>query len=346
MREYIFKRILLLIPTIFGIMCINFAIIQLSPGGPVELMIAKYSTLSTQESYQNNEQYRGKQGLSEDLVEEVKKLYGFDKPILERFFIMIKNYISFDFGESFYRKSNVLDIIKEKLPVSISLGIFSTILIYLISIPLGIRKAIKSGSKFDVVSSALIILAYSIPAFLLAILFIILFCGGNYLDIFPLKGIVSDNFSSLSIGEKILDYLWHITLPVFCITIGGFATLTLLVKNSFLDEINKQYVLIAKTKGLSEGGILYGHIFRNAMLIVIASFPSAFVAMFFTGSLMIEIIFSLDGLGLLGYESIINRDYPIVFASLYIFTLLGLIMGIISDITYALIDPRIDFEKR
>lgn len=346
MREYIFKRILLLIPTIFGIMCINFAIIQLSPGGPVELMIAKYSTLSTQESYQNNEQYRGKQGLSEDLVEEVKKLYGFDKPILERFFIMIKNYISFDFGESFYRKSNVLDIIKEKLPVSISLGIFSTILIYLISIPLGIRKAIKSGSKFDVVSSALIILAYSIPAFLLAILFIILFCGGNYLDIFPLKGIVSDNFSSLSIGGKILDYLWHITLPVFCITIGGFATLTLLVKNSFLDEINKQYVLIAKTKGLSEGGILYGHIFRNAMLIVIASFPSAFVAMFFTGSLMIEIIFSLDGLGLLGYESIINRDYPIVFASLYIFTLLGLIMGIISDITYALIDPRIDFEKR
>lgn len=346
MREYIFERILLLIPTIFGIMCINFAIIQLSPGGPVELMIAKYSTLSTQESYQNNEQYRGKQGLSEDLVEEVKKLYGFDKPILERFFIMIKNYISFDFGESFYRKSNVLDIIKEKLPVSISLGIFSTILIYLISIPLGIRKAIKSGSKFDVVSSALIILAYSIPAFLLAILFIILFCGGNYLDIFPLKGIVSDNFSSLSIGGKILDYLWHITLPVFCITIGGFATLTLLVKNSFLDEINKQYVLIAKTKGLSEGGILYGHIFRNAMLIVIASFPSAFVAMFFTGSLMIEIIFSLDGLGLLGYESIINRDYPIVFASLYIFTLLGLIMGIISDITYALIDPRIDFEKR
>lgn len=346
MREYIFKRILLLIPTIFGIMCINFAIIQLSPGGPVELMIAKYSTLSTQESYQNNEQYRGKQGLSEDLVEEVKKLYGFDKPILERFFIMIKNYISFDFGESFYRKSSVLDIIKEKLPVSISLGIFSTILIYLISIPLGIRKAIKSGSKFDVISSTLIILAYSIPAFLLAILFIILFCGGNYLDIFPLKGIVSDNFSSFSIGGKILDYLWHITLPVFCITIGGFATLTLLVKNSFLDEINKQYVLIAKTKGLSEGEILYGHIFRNAMLIVIASFPSAFVAMFFTGSLMIEIIFSLDGLGLLGYESIINRDYPIVFASLYIFTLLGLIIGIISDITYALIDPRIDFEKR
>lgn len=346
MREYIFKRILLLIPTIFGIMCINFAIIQLSPGGPVELMIAKYSTLSTQESYQSNEQYRGKQGLSEDLVEEVKKLYGFDKPILERFFIMIKNYISFDFGESFYRKSSVLDIIKEKLPVSISLGIFSTILIYLISIPLGIRKAIKSGSKFDVISSTLIILAYSIPAFLLAILFIILFCGGNYLDIFPLKGIVSDNFSSFSIGGKILDYLWHITLPVFCITIGGFATLTLLVKNSFLDEINKQYVLIAKTKGLSEGGILYGHIFRNAMLIVIASFPSAFVAMFFTGSLMIEIIFSLDGLGLLGYESIINRDYPIVFASLYIFTLLGLIIGIISDITYALIDPRIDFEKR
>ncbi|RAX52706.1 microcin ABC transporter permease [Helicobacter sp. 16-1353] len=346
MREYILKRILLLIPTIFGIMCINFAIIQLSPGGPVELMIAKYSTLSTQESFQNNDQYRGKQGLSEDLIKEIEQLYGFDKPILERFFIMIKNYISFDFGESFYRKSKVIDIIKEKLPVSISLGIFSTLLIYLISIPLGIRKAVKNGSKFDMLSSAFIILAYSIPAFLLAILFIILFCGGNYLDIFPLKGIVSDDFHSLTLGGKILDYLWHITLPVFCITIGGFATLTLLVKNSFLDEINKQYVLIAKTKGLSENGILYGHIFRNAMLIVIASFPSAFLAMFFTGSLMIEIIFSLDGLGLLGYESIVNRDYPIVFASLYIFTLLGLIMGIISDLTYALIDPRIDFEKR
>lgn len=346
MRDYVLKRLLLLIPTIFGIMCINFAIIQFSPGGPVELLIAKYSTLSTQESFQNNEQYRGKQGLNDDLVEEVKKIYGFDKPILERFFIMIKDYIIFDFGESFYRKTSVIDIIKEKLPVSISLGVFSTILIYLISIPLGIKKAVKNGSKFDIISSIFIIFAYSIPAFLLAILFIILFCGGNYLDIFPLKGIVSDNFSSLSFGAKILDYLWHITLPVICITIGGFAALSLLVKNSFLDEINKQYALIAKSKGLSNYQIIYGHIFRNAMLIVIASFPTAFMAMFFTGSLMIEIIFSLDGLGLLGYESIVNRDYPIIFASLYIFTILGLIIGIISDLTYALVDPRIDFEKR
>lgn len=346
MGKYILKRLFLLIPTLFGIMCLNFAIIQLSPGGPVEIMLAKFDTLSTQESFQNNEYYRGKQGLSEDLLEEVKRLYGFDKPILQRFLMMIKNYITFDFGESFYRKEKVIDIIKEKLPVSISLGIFSTLLIYMISIPLGIKKALHNGSKFDVFSSVLIILAYSIPAFLLAILFVILFCGGNYWDIFPIKGIVSDNFHSLSLGGKVLDYLWHLVLPIVCITIGGFATLSLLVKNSFLDEMNKQYVLIARTKGLSEGRILYGHIFRNAMLLVIASFPSAFLSMFFTGSLMIEIIFSLDGLGFLGYESIVNRDYPIIFASLYIFTLLGLVMGIVSDIIYTLIDPRIDFERR
>lgn len=346
MINYLYKRLFLLLPTLFGIICINFIIIQFSPGGPVELLLAKYNTLSTNETYQKNDFYRGKQGLSDDLLDEIKELYGFDKPLFTRFVSMIKSYAMFDFGESFYRKDKVIDIIKEKLPVSISLGVFSTLLIYLISIPLGIKKAVKNGSKFDTISSILIVFAYSIPSFLLAILFIILFCGGNYLSIFPLQGIVSEDFSQLSLAAKILDYLWHIILPVICITIGGIATLSLLVKNSFLDEMSKQYVLIAKTKGLNDRQVVFRHIFRNAMLLVIASFPSAILSMFFTGSLMIEIIFSLDGLGLLGYEAIVNRDYPVIFASLYIFTLLGLVMGIISDIVYVLVDRRIDFEKR
>lgn len=346
MIHYLYKRLFLLLPTLFGIMCINFIIIQFAPGGPVELMLAKYNTLATNETYQKNDFYKGKQGLDEELLDEIKELYGFNKPLVYRFLAMIKSYIVFDFGESFYRKDKVVDIIKEKLPVSISLGIFSTILIYLISIPLGIRKAVKNGSTFDTLSSITIIIAYSIPSFLLAILFIILFCGGNYFSIFPLQGIVSEDFDDLNFYSKILDYLWHIILPVVCITIGGIATLSLLVKNSFLDEMSKQYVLVAKTKGLSDRQVMYRHIFRNAMLLVIASFPNAFLSMFFTGSLMIEIIFSLDGLGLLGYEAIINRDYPVIFASLYIFTLLSLVMGIISDIIYVLIDRRIDFEKR
>lgn len=349
MRDYILKRIFLLIPTLFGIMCVNFAIIQLSPGGPIELLISKHSALGVNElntTNLNDSFYKGRAGVSEDSLAELQKLYGFDKPIATRFFKMIGDYVRFDFGESFYRKSPVIEIIKEKLPVSISLGLFSTLLIYLISIPLGIKKAVHNGSKFDVISSIIIIFAYSLPAFILAILLIILLCGGSYLDIFPLKGIVSDDFENLTPFGKVKDYLWHITLPVFCITIGGFATLGLLVKNSFLDEINKQYVLVARTKGLSESQVIYHHIFRNAMLLVIASFPSAFMAMFFSGSLMIEIIFSLDGLGLLGYESIVNKDYPVIFASLYIFTLLGLVVGIVSDLTYALIDRRIDFEGR
>lgn len=349
MRDYILKRIFLLVPTLFGIMCINFAIIQLSPGGPIELLISKHSTLATNElnaTNLNDSFYKGRVGVSDESLAELQKLYGFDKPIATRFFKMIGDYLRFDFGESFYRKSPVIEIIKEKLPVSISLGLFSTLLIYLISIPLGIAKAVHSGSKFDSISSIIIIFAYSLPAFILAILLIILLCGGNYLDIFPLKGIISDDFANLTPFGKVKDYLWHITLPVFCITIGGFATLGLLVKNSFLDEINKQYVLVARTKGLSESQVIYRHIFRNAMLLVIASFPSAFMAMFFSGSLMIEIIFSLDGLGLLGYESIVNKDYPVIFASLYIFTLLGLVVGIVSDLTYALIDRRIDFEGR
>ncbi len=349
MRDYILKRIFLLIPTLFGIMCVNFAIIQLSPGGPIELLISKHSALGVNElntTNLNDSFYKGRAGVSEESLVELQKLYGFDKPIATRFFKMIGDYVRFDFGESFYRKSPVIEIIKEKLPVSISLGLFSTLLIYLISIPLGIKKAVRNGSKFDVISSIIIIFAYSLPAFILAILLIILLCGGSYLDIFPLKGIISDNFANLTPFGKVKDYLWHITLPVFCITIGGFATLGLLVKNSFLDEINKQYVLVACTKGLSQSQMIYRHIFRNAMLLVIASFPSAFMAMFFSGSLMIEIIFSLDGLGLLGYESIVNKDYPVIFASLYIFTLLGLVVGIVSDLTYALVDRRIDFEGR
>ncbi len=349
MRNYILKRIFLLIPTLFGIMCVNFAIIQLSPGGPIELLISKHSALGVNElntTNLNDSFYKGRAGVSEESLVELQKIYGFDKPIATRFFKMIGDYVRFDFGESFYRKSPVIEIIKEKLPVSISLGLFSTLLIYLISIPLGIKKAVHNGSKFDVISSIIIIFAYSLPAFILAILLIILLCGGSYLDIFPLKGIISDNFANLTPFGKVKDYLWHITLPVFCITIGGFATLGLLVKNSFLDEINKQYVLVARTKGLSQSQVIYRHIFRNAMLLVIASFPSAFMAMFFSGSLMIEIIFNLDGLGLLGYESIVNKDYPVIFASLYIFTLLGLVVGIVSDLTYALIDRRIDFEGR
>ena len=349
MRDYILKRIFLLIPTLFGIMCVNFAIIQLSPGGPIELLISKHSALGVNElntTNLNDSFYKGRAGVSEESLVELQKLYGFDKPIATRFFKMIGDYVRFDFGESFYRKSPVIEIIKEKLPVSISLGLFSTLLIYLISIPLGIKKAVHNGSKFDVISSIIIIFAYSLHAFILAILLIILLCGGSYLDIFPLKGIISDNFANLTPFGKVKDYLWHITLPVFCITIGGFATLGLLVKNSFLDEINKQYVLVARTKGLSQSQVIYRHIFRNAMLLVIASFPSAFMAMFFSGSLMIEIIFNLDGLGLLGYESIVNKDYPVIFASLYIFTLLGLVVGIVSDLTYALIDRRIDFEGR
>ena len=349
MRNYILKRIFLLIPTLFGIMCVNFAIIQLSPGGPIELLISKHSALGVNElntTKLNDSFYKGRAGVSEESLVELQKIYGFDKPIATRFFKMIGDYVRFDFGESFYRKSPVIEIIKEKLPVSISLGLFSTLLIYLISIPLGIKKAVHNGSKFDVISSIIIIFAYSLPAFILAILLIILLCGGSYLDIFPLKGIISDNFANLTPFGKVKDYLWHITLPVFCITIGGFATLGLLVKNSFLDEINKQYVLVVRTKGLSQSQVIYRHIFRNAMLLVIASFPSAFMAMFFSGSLMIEIIFNLDGLGLLGYESIVNKDYPVIFASLYIFTLLGLVVGIVSDLTYALIDRRIDFEGR
>ncbi|WP_163531559.1 microcin C ABC transporter permease YejB [Helicobacter suis] len=354
MLSYILKRLLLIIPTLWGIITINFFIIQSAPGGPVEQMMAKLSNASNQESSNislrdqqlKESAYKGGLGMDSALYLELTKLYGFDKPLWERYLIMLKKYVCFDFGQSFYRQISVVDLIKEKLPVSISLGFFSTLLIYLLSIPLGIYKARHNNSQIDAMSSIAIVIANAIPAFLFALILIVLFASGTYWQIFPLKGLVSDNFETLSTLGKIKDYLWHISLPVLCMSIGGFASLTLLVKNSFLDEMGKLYLISARAKGASEGRIFYGHVFRNAMLLVISSFPGAFLGMFFSGSLLIEIIFSLDGLGLLSFDSLMSRDYPVVFGSLYIFTLLGLLINLISDLTYTLVDPRIDFERR
>ena len=363
MTAYIIRRLLLVIPTLIGIMTVNFVIIQIAPGGPVEQMIAKLQgeAVSATERLsgggedvkgqkkavsEKTSKYRGAQGLAPELVEEIEQMYGFDKPVHVRFFNMMLDYATFDFGESFFRDQKVVDLVLEKMPVSISLGIWSTLAIYLVSIPLGIRKALKHGSRFDVWSSTVVILGNAIPTFLFAILLIILFAGGSYFSWFPLRGLVSDNISSLPWWQQILDYFWHLVLPITAILIGSFASLTMLTKNSFLDEINRQYVITARAKGIAERRVLYGHVFRNAMLIIIAGFPAAFIGMFFTGSLLIEIIFSLDGLGLLGFESTIQRDYPVMFGTLFIFTLLGLIVGIISDIMYTVIDPRIDFETR
>ena len=363
MTAYIIRRLLLVIPTLIGIMTVNFVIIQIAPGGPVEQMIAKLQgeAVSATERLsgggedvkgqikavsEKTSKYRGAQGLAPELVEEIEQMYGFDKPVHVRFFKMMLDYATFDFGDSFFRDQKVVDLVLEKMPVSISLGIWSTLAIYLVSIPLGIRKALKHGSRFDVWSSTVVILGNAIPTFLFAILLIILFAGGSYFSWFPLRGLVSDNISTLPWWQQILDYFWHLVLPITAILIGSFASLTMLTKNSFLDEINRQYVITARAKGIAERRVLYGHVFRNAMLIIIAGFPAAFIGMFFTGSLLIEIIFSLDGLGLLGFESTIQRDYPVMFGTLFIFTLLGLIVGIISDIMYTVIDPRIDFETR
>lgn len=348
MYSYIIKRLLLLIPTLFGILTINFFIIQLAPGGPVEQMVLKLQNIQAKTE---TSQISAKIGiysndnLDPEALEAIKKLYGFDKSIFERYKEMMIRYLKFDFGESYFRKISVIDLIKEKMPVSISLGIFSTLLIYLVGIPLGILKAYRDGSKFDIITSIIIVMANAIPAFLFGILLIVLFAGG-YFDIFPLKGLVSENFHSLNLWDKITDYLWHITLPVICLSVGGFATLTLLVKNSFLDEMQKYYVLYARIRGINEQKILYFHIFRNAMLLVISSFPAVFLGMFFSGSLLVEIIFSLDGLGLLGYDSLLHRDYPVVFGTLYIFTLFGLIASLLSDLLYVVIDPRINFDKK
>jgi len=361
MTAYIIRRLLLVVPTILGIMTVNFFVIQAAPGGPVEQMIAKLEgqQVGATERFSGSRSgemsrssggkegvYRGAQGLDPELVERIEEMYGFDKPMYQRYFTMLADYISFDFGNSFYQDRSVISIIISKLPVSISLGVWSTLLIYLISIPMGIRKAVRHGSRFDIWTSTAVIVGNAVPVFLFAILLVVLFAGGSYFDWFPLRGLTSENWEQFSWPMKIVDYFWHLALPVTAIGIGGFATLTMLTKNSFLDEIGKQYVVTARAKGISERRVLYGHVFRNAMLIVIAGFPSAFISMFFTGSLLIEVIFSLDGLGLLGYTSTINRDYPVMFGTLFIFTLVGLLLKIISDITYMLVDPRIDFETR
>ena len=367
MTAYIVRRILFMIPTIFGIMLVSFVVVQFAPGGPVERVIAQLSGTDTGATsrisgsaggdfarggaqsgaqFDVNSKYRGAQGLDPEFIKSLEKQFGFDKPAYERFFIMMGNYLRFDFGKSYFRDVSVLELIKEKLPVSISLGIWMTLLSYLISIPLGIRKAVRDGAPFDTWTSGIIIIGYAIPGFLFAILLIILFAGGSFFQIFPLRGLVSDNWAQFPWWEKILDYFWHLTLPIVSMGLAAFATMTLLTKNSFLEELRKQYVLTARAKGCSERQVLYGHIFRNAMLLVIAGFPAAFVSAFFAGSLLIETIFSLDGLGLLSFESVLNRDYPVVFANLYIFALVGLVVNLISDLTYTWIDPRIDFETR
>lgn len=364
MLPYILKRLALMLPTLFGILLISFVIIQFVPGGPVERMIAQLQGHGTEatarfsgagggdamagaaSSTGQSSNYRGAQGLDPEFIKELERLYGFDKPAPERFWIMLKNYVRFDLGNSYYRDTSVIGLIAEKMPVSISLGLWSTLIIYLISIPLGIKKAVRDGTAFDIWTSAAIFIGYAIPSFMFAILLIVVFAGGRYLDLFPLRGLVSDNWRDMSFFQLALDYAWHMVLPVCAMVISGFASLTLLTKNSFLDEIGKQYVLTARAKGLSEKQVLYGHVFRNAMIIVIAGFPAAFVHIFFTGSLLIEVIFSLDGLGLLGYESVINRDYPVVLGTLYIYALISLVMHLVRDLVYVAVDPRIDFEAR
>ncbi|MEO9648633.1 MAG: microcin C ABC transporter permease YejB [Roseobacter sp.] len=361
MSAYIIRRLLLIIPTLLGIMLINFTLVQFVPGGPVEQAIARiqgggdvfegFSGANNDAGAEdlgstNDSQYIGARGLPPEFIAELEAEFGFDKPPVERFLNMIWNYMRFDFGESYFRSISVIDLIKEKLPVSITLGLWSTLIAYLVSIPLGIRKAVKDGTSFDTWTSGAIIAAYAIPGFLFAILLLVLFAGGSYWQIFPLRGLTSDNFDELSAWGKVLDYFWHITLPVLASTISAFATLTLLTKNSFLDEIKKHYVMTARAKGLSERQVLYGHVFRNAMLIVIAGFPAVFIGVFFGGSLIIETIFSLDGLGRLGFEAAVARDYPIVFGTLFIFGLIGLVVGLLSDLMYVLVDPRIDFERR
>ena len=360
MGAYILRRLLLVIPTLLGIMIINFALVQFVPGGPIEQILAEmegrgdvFETIAggggeAGEAAGGGEDsgYLGARGLPPEFIAQLEQQFGFDKPPLERFLLMMWDYVRFDFGESWFRSETVVNLVLEKMPVSITLGLWSTLIAYLVSIPLGIKKAVRDGTSFDTWTSGAIIVAYAIPGFLFALMLIVLFAGGSYWRIFPLRGLTSDNWEDLSTMGKVLDYLWHITLPVLASTIASFATLTLLTKNSFLDEIKKQYVMTARAKGLSERRVLYGHVFRNAMLIVIAGFPGLFIGVFFGGSLIIETLFSLDGLGRLGFEAAVARDYPIVFGTLFAFSLLGLIIGIISDITYVLVDPRIDFESR
>src|SRR6266852_2253107 len=367
MGAYILRRLLLMIPTLLGILFVSFVVIQFAPGGPVERVIAQLTGEDVSAPARVSgggsdvirpgggpggaldpgaSKYRGAQGLDPEFIKELERQFGFDKPAHERFLLMVWNFVRFDFGKSYFRDAKVIDLNREKMPVSISLGIWMTLLAYLISIPLGIAKAMRDGARFDVWSSTVIIVGYAVPGFLFAILLIVLFAGGSFYSIFPLRGLTSDDFALLPWWQKILDYAWHMTLPIISMALGAFATMTLLTKNSFLDEIRKQYVITARMKGLSERRVLYGHVFRNAMLIIIAGFPGAFIHAFFTGSLLIETIFSLDGLGLLGFESVLNRDYPVVFGTLFIFSLVGLVVNLISDLAYMWIDPRIDFEAR
>ncbi|GKW48050.1 microcin C ABC transporter permease YejB [Halomonas sp. NCCP-2165] len=355
MASYTLRRLLLMIPTLLGILLLNFVIVQAAPGGPIDQLLARFEGLDAGASTRldmgggevvvENES-RGARGIDPQFIEQLEAQFGFDRPAHERFLGMLADYARLDFGESFFRDRPVVELIVERLPVSISLGLWSTLLVYLISIPLGIRKALRHGSRFDIWSSSLVIVGYAIPGFLFAILLIVLFAGGSYWDLFPLRGLTSPDFEALSAWGKVKDYFWHLALPVTALTIGSFATLTMLTKNSFLDEIHKQYVLTARAKGASDRRVLYGHVFRNAMLIIIAGLPAALVGIFFTGSLLIEVIFSLEGLGLLGFEAVMQRDYPVIFGTLFLYTLIGLILKLISDLTYVWVDPRIDFETR
>jgi len=357
--RYLLKRLVLIVPTLFGIMVINFIIVQFAPGGPMEQMVAELSGFTggttdrvsgtdtaAQIASSGSSVFQGTAGLDPDLLADLEKQFGFDKPAHERFFMMIWNYTRLDFGNSYFQDRPVVDLVIERIPVSVSLGLWSLILIYIISIPLGVAKAVRDGQGFDLWTSAVVFVGYAIPGFLFAILLIVLFAGGNFLELFPLRGLTSEGFSEMSRLDQIKDYFWHLTLPVTALTVGGFATLTMLTKNSFLEEISKQFVLTARAKGITEKRVLYGHVFRNAMLIVIAGFPGAFIGILFTGSLLIEVIFSLDGMGLLGYEAILKRDYPILFGTLFCFTLVSLVIQLIGDVTYVFIDPRIDFEGR
>ncbi len=364
MLAYVVRRLLLIVPTLFGIMLINFVIIQAAPGGPVEQVIAQlrgHAVAATARvggaaggeaaggggaGTEVTARYRGARGIDPDLIRQLEREYGFDQPASRRFLLMMRHYLTFDFGTSFFRDRPVIELIAEKLPVSISLGLWSTLLVYLVSIPLGVAKAVRDGSAFDVWTSAAVVVGYAVPGFLFAVLLVVLFAGGSFLAWFPLRGLVSEHWAQLPWPQRVLDYLWHLTLPVTALVIGGFASLTMLTKNSFLEEIGKQYVVTARAKGLTRRRVLYGHIFRNAMLIVIAGFPGALVGILFTSALLIEVIFSLDGLGLLGFEAAINRDYPIMFGTLYIYTLVGLALNLVSDLTYVAVDPRIDFATR
>ena len=367
MLAYIVRRLALMIPTLIGIMVINFAIVQLAPGGPIEQIIAEVTgtdvgttgrisgggselsggnSSSAASASTADSGYRGAQGLDPEFIKDLERQFGFDKPLHERFFKMMGDFIVFDFGTSFFRDETVIDLVLSKMPVSISLGLWTTLIVYLVCIPLGIRKAVMDGTRFDVWTTTILTIGFAIPSFVLAIMLIVLFSGGSFFDIFPLRGLTSENFDELSAFGQVLDYLWHLVLPVTALVLGGFLSLTMLTKNSYLDQINMLYVQTARAKGLTERRVMYGHVFRNAMLIVIAGFPSAFIGILFTGAMLIEIIFSLDGLGLLGFEAAIKRDYPIMFATVYFFTLLGLVMNLVGDLMYTIIDPRIDFEGR